>query len=312
MNEKIEPTEAIPEFFLLPSRNHLEGSRKAGHFRLKRKNRMPLRKSDEHMPLSRFNIKRLYHGLSGSDLIYPSDRVYGDRIIKLFEQLKEDRTVLKLNLLGKDYERLTIITGLIDENDTSYFLIDSPRDFRETLQDTGPHGTNEQRMAFEFIGSDKVPFAFRTVLDGVQGRDIRIKVPNYIKRIQRRGHFRIDPPAGTKIIFNRDTKRYENSVLNLSLGGALISPLDKPVPGTRLYPGETLRNIKLIAQKRVFKLRIEILKSVVRRAGKDAETGRRFYALRFMEIEKEDKNDLEKWLYRWQREVLRKRSLLTK
>ncbi len=267
---------------------------------------------DQQMPLSRFNIRRLYNGLSGSDPIYPSDRIYGDKIIDLFEQLKEDRTVLKFNLLGKNYERLTIITGLIDENKTSYFLIDSPRDFEEVLQEAAPQDTNEQRMVFEFIGRDKVPFAFRTVLDETQGRDIRIKVPDYIKRIQRRRHFRIDMPAGTKIIFKRDTKKCENSVLNLSLGGALITPLDKPAPGSRLYPGETLRNIKLIVQKRIFKIRIGILKAVVRRAGKNSETGRHFYALRFTEIEKEDKNNLEEWLHKWQREVLRRRSLLTK
>ena len=114
----------------------------------------------------------------------------------------------------------------------------------------------------------------------------------------------------TKILFLRDTKKLENSVLNLSLGGALISPLVRPALGFRLYPGEIVRNINLIAHKKIFKMRIRIKKAMVRRAGKDSETGRYFYALRFMEIEKKDENNLEKWLYKCQRAILKKRSLL--
>lgn len=262
------------------------------------------------MPFFRFAIRDSYNALSGSGSVYRGDRIYGDKIIGLLELLKKERTVLKLNLLGKDYERLTIVTGLIDENESSYFLIDYPGGFREILDDFGPDEAHEQRVVFEFIGSDKIPFAFRTVLDQVQGRDIRVKTPEYIERIQRRRHFRIEPPMDTKILFLRDTKKLENSVLNLSLGGALISPLVKPTLGSRLYPGEIVHNINLIAHKKIFKMRICIKKAMVRRAGKNSETGRYFYALRFMEIEKEDEKVLEKWLHKWQRAILQKRSLL--
>lgn len=264
------------------------------------------------MAFFRFDIRDFYEGPSGSGSYYRRDRIYGDKIIGLLELLKKERTVLKLNLLGKDYERLTIVTGLMVENKSSYFLIDYPRGFKEVLEDSGPDDIHEQRMAFEYIGSDKIPFAFRTVLDRIQGRNIWVKIPEFIERIQRRKHFRIEPPIDTKILFIRDTKKHENSVLNLSLGGALISPLVKPTLGSRLYPGEIIRNIRLIAHKKVFKMRIHIKKAMVRRAGKDSETGRYFYALRFMEIEKEDKKDLEKWLYKWQRVILQKRSLLEK
>lgn len=263
------------------------------------------------MSFFRSAIKGFYNRLPGSGPYFRRDRIYGDKIIRMLEHLKQERTVLKLNLLGKDYERLTIVTGIIEENKSTFFLIDYPRGFKEVVGDTDPEDVHEQRMAFEFIGGDKIPFAFRTVLDRVQGREIRIKKPKFIERIQRRKHFRIEPPMDTIMLFMRDTKKCVNSVLNLSLDGALISPIAKPDLGSRLYPGEDIRHIRLMTHKKFFEIRIRIKKATIRRAGKNSETGRHFYALRFMEIEKEDKNNLEKWLYKWQRAILQKRSLLT-
>ena len=76
------------------------------------------------MSFFRFAIRDFYDGPSGPGSYYRRDRIYGDKIIGLLTLLKKERTVLKLNLLGKDYERLTIVTGLVDEKESSYFLID--------------------------------------------------------------------------------------------------------------------------------------------------------------------------------------------
>ena len=37
------------------------------------------------------------------------ERIYGKGIIRLFRDLMEDKTVLRVFLLGKDYERLTVV-----------------------------------------------------------------------------------------------------------------------------------------------------------------------------------------------------------
>lgn len=257
-------------------------------------------------------MSRFFQNIFGNPAASSDDGIYGDtlsgnKIIDLLRRLESERIVLKLNLIGRDYERLSIVTRVDEEDGTSFFHIDYPKGFIEVLSD---ERAGAQRIAFEFIGADRVPYAFRAVLDKVEGRDIRVRVPDVVERIQRRKHFRIAPPVGTLIVFLRDRKECRYSVIDLSLGGAMISPLKDPFPAPRLYPDEEIRHLTLIVQKKIFRIRIQIRKAQVLRSGKDTG-GRPFYGIHFMEIGKEEGNMLEKWLFKWQRAVLLKRSQLS-
>ena len=263
------------------------------------------------MAFSRFNTKGSNGESPTSTTQYHGNRIFGDKIGILFEGLKKDRTLIKFNLPGnRDYERLTIVTEVVMEENIPYFVIDCPEGFYELIRDAEIQKSDEFTMVFEFVGPDNIPYTFKTHPVKSDRQDIRIKIPRGVERIQRRRHFRIAPPLGTVIVFLRDTGWCESSVLNLSLSGALISPIGTPSPSLRLFPGEHLHNIKLIVKKRLFKTQIHIKKAVVGRVGKDSAKAKDYCALRFLDVEKEEERTLEEWLIQWQREILRKRSQL--
>ena len=54
------------------------------------------------------------------------DKIIGKRRFEIFGELQKGRNVLKLIFLGKDYERLTIVTGVETENGIPYFLNTKP------------------------------------------------------------------------------------------------------------------------------------------------------------------------------------------
>ena len=96
-----------------------------------------------------------------------SKKIYGKKIFQLLEDLEKDRTILNLHLIGKEYERLTIVTGRVFNEEKAYFLIDYPNGFREALGD----GKNK-RLLFQFIASDKIQYRFRTTFTKIIRNDI--------------------------------------------------------------------------------------------------------------------------------------------
>ena len=234
------------------------------------------------------------------------DRIYGKRRFAFFDQLQKDRIVITLNLLGKDYERLTIITGVVTENGNPYILIDIPDGFRETLK-----GDEKGTVLFDFIGKDKILYSFRTVVGRVTENDIWIEFPEFIERVQKRKHYRIVPPLGTRIHFAMDDRECEVSVVDLSLRGALISQSERFQKEVKLSNGEYIKNINLICEEKSLKLQIGIKKALIKRIVKNPATGRYSYALQFIDIDMRENSELEDWIYSAQREFLRKRNLLT-
>jgi hypothetical protein len=129
------------------------------------------------------------------------DRIYGKRRFAFVDQLQNDWIVITLNLLGKDYERLTIVTGVVTENGTPYILVDIPDGFRETLK-----GDEKGTVLFDFIGKDKILYSFRTVVRRVTENHIWIEFPEFIESVQKRKHYRVVPPLGTRIYFAVDDR----------------------------------------------------------------------------------------------------------
>jgi c-di-GMP-binding flagellar brake protein YcgR len=234
------------------------------------------------------------------------ETISGKKILDLFDKLLKERTVIKLNLLGQDFERLSIVTGVEDRKGTPYLLIDYPDGFREAVQEAG-----EARLLFQLTDRDKISYAFRTTFREIAGDDIWIEIPDYVERIQRRRYFRMAPPLGTKMVFLRDAVFHETSVINVSMGGALIGQVEAKPNQLRLYVDDTLSDITLICDEEPLNMRLGIKKAVIIRVEKSMETGRFRYALHFMEMGNQEQIDLGKWIYLCQREALRKRSLLT-
>ncbi|RLB24532.1 MAG: hypothetical protein DRG76_01205 [Deltaproteobacteria bacterium] len=242
-----------------------------------------------------------------SDQVDQIERIYGKSLLKFFRQLIDEKTVLRVFLLGKDYERLTIITDLEEKDSEPYIIIDYPAGFKKAIK-----GTTDWRLRFEFTGNDRLPYVFRTVGGELVEGGIRVRLPKFIERRQRRRNFRLEAPLDTKLVFTKNFRRYEANVINVSLGGVLIS-LEK---GEQKRPvldiDEYLRGIKLYfpSKEEEERLLIHINEAMVKRVEKDIFHGRYNYALQFTDIDKQDSELLQELIYRFQREYLRKRQLM--
>ena len=225
--------------------------------------------------------------------------IQGKNRFDIFEQLRKDKTLIQMSLLGKDYERLTIITGIQARKNMLFFLIDYPEGFKEAVSDV-----EVWRIRFEFIGNDNLQYSFRTSGGEFFGDEIWIRFPEVIEKIQRRKHFRIEAPVGTRFYFNKKSDSFEMNVINLSLRGALVYSVQKKAI---LKIGENLRDVKLVFPSEKEGPMIHIKKASVKRMEKNSRMDRYTYGLYFAMIEKNEETALTKIIYELQRKLLQKR-----
>jgi c-di-GMP-binding flagellar brake protein YcgR len=228
------------------------------------------------------------------------ERISGKQKKDLLEELKKDRLVLQLVLAGRNYERLTMITGFeSDKGKGAILLIDCPRGFSEDVPDGVGAG-----VTIEFQGKDRVQYAFKSRIVRVTESDLFLELPESIARVQRRNHFRIAPPKGTRVSFIQFGQAIQGEPVNLSEGGVLLQPMQR---GGRLSVGETIQNLRLRCSLENLSADILVEKAVVRREHPDNETGKVSYAMQFQQMDARDKRALHEFIFNCQREILMKR-----
>lgn len=246
--------------------------------------------------------------MNASSLAEPADgpdTIGGKSLFSLFERLKEERTPLQLTVFGRNYERLSVVTGLKRGKGESYLLIDSPHRLGEDIPE------NEGlKVKIEFLDKDRIQYAFRSQIAKVVGEDIWLALPEFVERIQRRIHFRIAPPLGTRISFLRDGKPLEAPIINLSEGGALLSFSQGTREAPKLWPGEELHSLHLRCFGGRVSAEFRIKKAVVRRAEKNPLASHPAYAFQFLEMDGKDRHALRVFIFQCQREMLQRRSLM--
>jgi hypothetical protein len=230
------------------------------------------------------------------------ERIYGDRRISLFRQLKKARTVINLILSGKDFQRLTIVTGLALQGETPCLLLDPPRGL-DHLETASLHG----KIVLQFIGVDRLPYVLRTTFYKMAKNALWIRLPAYVERIQRRRGFRITPPYETKLYFAKDGKRFQGEIKNISEGGALVSPSGRRRWTDFLNENDTIREIRIMCSEKKLALSAELSQGTVKRMRKESMTGKFYYALQFIPAKKDNIKALIDWLYECQRDILQTR-----
>jgi hypothetical protein len=228
--------------------------------------------------------------------------LYGKDLLRFFENLKKNKTVIKINVLGHSYERLTMVIGVVSDGIPYHFQIDYPRGFQEVIREASPW-----KIRFEFKANDKLGYRFKTLGGHLSGRDIFIPFPPHIERVQRRRYFRVEAPLGTQIIIPQDTCNAAFTLLNISEGGALIRPGEEFSRRPVFQKGDFLRDIVIRYDRDGEPSTIPLEKAVVQRLERDPLTHRYQYALRFMELEKNVRNNLKELIYFFQRDFLQKR-----
>ncbi len=73
------------------------------------------------------------------------EKIEDKDLLNLLKALQKDKTLVKMNLPGRDFERITIITRVRHRRQNPFFLIDYTQGFREAVGDV-----KDVKMHFEF------------------------------------------------------------------------------------------------------------------------------------------------------------------
>ncbi len=233
------------------------------------------------------------------------ERLRGKAMERIFNQLVEDKTVLRVFLLGKDYERLTIVTDFREEDEERFLVVDHPSGFTNVAARAEPW-----KLRFEFTGRDRLPYVFRTTGGEVAPEGLILPAPKFVERRQRRRSFRLEPPLGTKLYIGPEEEEIEAVVYNISVGGAFISLEREKERKPLLALDQKLRPLRIIFPDKEGPVRVNIKEAIVKRLERDLFSHQYKYALQFTQISKEDINLLERLIFKYQREYLRKSRLL--
>jgi c-di-GMP-binding flagellar brake protein YcgR len=241
------------------------------------------------------------------------DIVEGSAILKFFEELQKDGLPLKMQLIGGEYERLTYIEEIHRWKKTHYFLIE----YHENMP-TSVDRLDDWRMRFEFVGKDNINCRFETGTDQIFAKKIWVRFPETIYRYQRRGHFRLEAPHGTRLCFEISDTHYDLLVINISLGGTLgvLSPLTKKMElELRKNSLNMLENLKLIFPSKYNNENLDdstvtIKQCKMVRQRKNPRTHGYECAFEFKEMVEDQQNKLRTLFYECQRDYLKRRKRL--
>jgi c-di-GMP-binding flagellar brake protein YcgR len=233
------------------------------------------------------------------------ENITGQSIRRLLETLVTEKTLVRLRLRRSNYERLTMITGFRRKLNGSYFLADLPEGFKETVKNR-----KDQPLDFEFTGSEGIQYAFSTRGGEIRGDQICVEFPEYIRRHQRRKHFRLEAPDGSMVEFTFQHTECCERVVDVSEGGALIALMCfEPARREKLpfQVGDALEDIEMTFPPELGGSRVKIRKAAVVRFDNGMSRTGTCCGLQFIEIDQDQLKALTEFIYTCQREYLRKR-----
>ena len=233
------------------------------------------------------------------------EKIEDKNLLNFLKALQKDKTLIKMNLPGKDFERITIITSVRHRRQNPFFLIDYTQGFREAVGDV-----KEVKMHFEFTREDRVKYSFSTYGWEIYRDEIGVRFPEFIERKQRRKDFRLAVPPDTKLYSQEDSTLLEMKVLNVSLGGTLAVLFgrkegykEEPIFNT----GEYLSDIEMVFPLEEGDLRIHIERAMVVRLEEDPSNKKNCCALQFVSMEEKEEKALTEFIYKYQRRILQKK-----
>ena len=238
------------------------------------------------------------------------DKIQGSAVLKLFKKLQQDGIPLKMQLINGEYERLTYIAEIRKWKKAHYFLVEYHENFRIAAD-----GLDDRRLRFEFAGKDNINYTFETGTDQTSRKLIWVRLPEIVNCYQRRGHFRLEAPHGTRLCFKINDKPYDLLVINISLGGtlgALSSLTIKMERELRVKSPEILENVELIFpsnnnNENSEDSTVNIKQCKIIRQRRNPQTQGYEIAIKFKEMAEDQQKKLTKLFYQWQRDYLKKR-----
>jgi c-di-GMP-binding flagellar brake protein YcgR len=235
--------------------------------------------------------------------------IQDEGILRILKDLQQNKTLIKIRLQDKDYERLTLITSISKKRKSARFMIDYTAEFENAVADS-----DVWRLHFEFTGVDNIKYVFKTSGGEFFREKIWVNFPAVVERYQRRVDFRLEAPVGTRLYFTLGSDAYELLLKNVSLGGALgtLGNLNKKLERElKQDNNQILEDIELaFPHKRKKKISITIKHAKINRLERNSVTNYYEYALQFTGIDEENELRLTDLIYLFQRDYLRKRKLM--
>ena len=236
-----------------------------------------------------------------------AEKIQGSKMIRLMEQLQCEKILVSMRLVGQDYERLTMIVRVPTDRNTSFFAIDPPKDFINTVSKL-----HSCEIRFNFTGPDNLEYNFTTLGGKFSGNEAQLNLPNYIERLQRRRYFRLSVPTDTKLFFESDQGQQEINLTNISMRGTLgflktfnLKDQKKPILNKEDY----LKNLNIIfpSDTKDDIQEVKVNKAIIRRAEHDPQKNMDLYAFEFVSIDNDQEKMLIKIIYDLQRLFLQKK-----
>lgn len=234
-------------------------------------------------------------------------KVQGTKMFDLFRYLVESKKILSLQVIGTRFECLTFVTEFKENITQSHIVINLPSDFGKAAENL-----KVWELSFNFNGPDNVEYIFTTKGGTYENQELKVPLPDYVKRLQRRKDFRLLTPKGTQMSFQSKNLKGTFDLINISLGGTYCVLELKGLPTSKrpiLKVKQPIFNISIVfpGQQSTERRDIHIKKAEVVRVEPDKKSFRHKYAFEFKYIDKDEKQKLVESIYRLQREYLQRR-----
>ncbi len=228
------------------------------------------------------------------------------KIHAILEHAKTSKSLIRMKLLGTDFEQQIIVDAIRKKDDAYYLLIESPKGFIDLV------GGSSRQIQCEFTGADKLTYHFNADIVQIYQNSIWAAFPNLIRRKQLRRNYRVKVPSETQMYFKKNGLLLQNRVINLSLGGsygALVRVEAWTDKASFLCVGDKVSDIEVIFRVKHFEQRVSIRKAIVVRCEEGNVPGCYSCALNFIDLDKSEEKALTELIYVIQREYLKKRPL---
>ena len=226
----------------------------------------------------------------------PYEKIEGNKIIDLFNELYRHQVLIKVYVDGSDYEHLTVITDL----EMDMVKIDPPRGLRSVLDEK-----QTTQLGFEFTGRDQLTHKFETRLQKTAEKEIWLQIPDHIRRYQFRNNFRIKAPRGAHLLVTIEKTDVRMVIDNISLGGIFCLCSNKHKPLVEANPDLTDLVLRFSFMDQ--NVEIQIYKATQKRLEPVSQPKRFGVAYEFTKVKSEAKRLLTQQIYELQREFLQRR-----
>ena len=234
------------------------------------------------------------------------EKIQGQQLQAILDQINRYHIILKIVVPASGYEGLTMFLNIEKDSMMPSFTVERPPGI-----DSRTPVTPGNKCHFEFNGPDKIRYNFTTSVIKVEKDDISLNLPEFIRRIQRRKHFRVKAPSGTKLICKIMDKRMEFDVLNISEGGIYIGHQSRYYDDRILFEGGELSEISIIADDEEIRTKFQIKSAEIVRFENHKNIRKHVYGLRIIEIVKNEADKIRKFIYDCQRRVLKRRDTVS-